>query len=197
MRKCLHSLAVVVAATALSGCAVHSFRTTGAASTSAAAAAAPAAIVLRYEPQMPQSMSMRTAGLGAVYNPTVNDRLAASGYAVELAKLMHRGFKDKFPQIAKARGLTVLTSPAQDPSAPVLVVKVEAVKGFCSAWGCKATLVMHGGTLRKAQDKGWAFASEVGQASNQSKIDDEIFEAFAKEMLDAMERDGVVRGRAT
>ena len=193
MRKRLLAIAIAIAATAPSGCAVHSFRTTG----TSATATRSAAIVLRYEPQMPQTMSVRTAGLGAVYNPSANDRLAASAYAVEMAKLMQRGFKDKFAQIVNARGVTVLNSPAQDPSAPVLVVKVEAVKGFCSAWGCKATLVMHGGTLRKLPDPGWAFASEVGQASNLSKVDDEIFEAFAKELLDAIEKDGVVGVRGT
>jgi hypothetical protein len=73
MRKRLLAIAIAIAATALSGCAVHSFRTNG----TSATVTRSAAIVLRYEPQMPQTMSMRTAGLGAVYNPSANDRLAA------------------------------------------------------------------------------------------------------------------------
>lgn len=105
-----------------------------------------------------------------------------------LIALFSKDFESRFPEIASKAGVTVR------PAAPAqLKLSVVQQSAQCGAMGCISLLFLRGALFdRSSPEALWAFTSQVGQPRDGAKITDDIFDAFANELLSKMKRDGVI-----
>lgn len=121
-----------------------------------------------------------------LYEPVPLDVSQARAATPQFVAVFDEGFRDRFPSLAAARGLTV--SPTAQA---VLRVSIVGQRTYCYS-NCLHRVLLHGELFDASGKVVWRFDTAVGQATAASEISSEMFDAFALEVLKAMKKDGVI-----
>lgn len=119
-------------------------------------------------------------------DPVPQDVGQARDATPQFVAVFDAGFRDRFPALAAAHGLTV------SPTAPALLtVWITGQRTYCYS-RCLHRVLLHG-ELQDATGKDlWRFDTAVGQATAASDISIDMFDPFAIEVLKAMKKDRVI-----
>ena len=150
-------------------------------------------LAVRYDSQMPPTIQLRKAEPGPLgFKPTIDsaDQACVSAAANVLNGVLASGFRDRFAALGRNYGVNV-SPPAGSPRASQLSIRISQVSGFRSPYGCLARLQLVA-TLRTEGKAEWSFSAQVGPESLLHKVDQEMFDTFAKELLDKMKSAGVI-----
>jgi hypothetical protein len=158
-------------------------------STASDKASAVSTAQLRFDPRTTGKVFSTAYGRGAGFaaeRQSAADKAAARAVADAFQRVFTDGFKNSFPALAQAYGLTI---SATAPS--LLDVKVTQRITDC-AMRCQTRTKLKC-VLVDAAGKGfWQFESEVGPVNDSSEINAPLFGAFAVKVLTAMKKDGAI-----
>ena len=105
--------------------------------------------------------------------------------ATQFQQMLVNGFSARFAGLARPYGVTV--SPAGPET---LRLGITEVTSYCSA-SCTTRVSLGGALYDRDGKQMWTFNTRVGQGTIFAKISDEMFDAIARELLDAMKKDGL------
>jgi len=169
---------------ALCGCAVKSLKT----SKDVDVIQKIRMIQVAYDPTLPHQIYIQKEGRG--YRPTITtaDKMVAYNNSLALSRIFNEGFSHRFSGIAAKYQVEVVKSA----DAPKLKISISSLRMACSPMGCQSLFTLQGELFSQADIRLWNFSSEVGQPVVNADISGELFDSFAKELLDAMKKDGIV-----
>lgn len=151
----------------------------------------PSTFSIRYATAIGNTMSIRHR---TMYNakPQLTPKQEADLWAEarQLREMLDRGLKQRFSEHAKKYKLTLVPESNAPGDMPKLGILIAGVEGDCSV-NCSASLnvvAVAGGPNLPL----WRYSSRVGPTMAIPSIDDTLFDAFARHLLDAMVKDGVV-----
>jgi hypothetical protein len=170
----------------LAACAVRGAKTSG----EATGAIQSARLSLNLE--LPKEINIsRTSNVKGGANISEKDRQRALADSKALVGVMFKGFAERFPALARERGLRIEAAPLGES---ILRLSVTVLRLDCTDMGCRPNLELRALVLRgDTYAPLWTYTSNVGPATVLSAVSDELFESFANDLLQAMERDRVVR----
>jgi hypothetical protein len=106
----------------------------------------------------------------------------------EYERVFAWAFRERFPGLAAQYGLTVSdTAPAQ------LKVAIVDSSTSCTVQ-CVTRITLAAQLLDTSGQQIWYFKTEPGQSSIFARIDNELFDAAARELLGSMKKDGMIGG---
>ncbi|MFG6490532.1 hypothetical protein ACG04R_27970 [Roseateles sp. BYS78W] len=169
----------------LASCAVRDAKTSG------DAKGAIGSTKLSLNLELPKAINIsRTSSVKGGSSISEQDKQRALSDSRALVSVMFKGFTERFPTMAKSYGLRI--DPASQ-SESILRLSVTALHLDCTDMGCRPNLEIRAIVLRSDNYATlWTYTSNVGTATVLSAVSDELFESFAKDMLQAMERDHVL-----
>jgi hypothetical protein len=185
MKNASTALLPVICALLLSACAAGTIKTSG----KAEAGLPLEKMSASFNSTLPTQVlfTKRTGGFPAV---TTAEKAKASDSARQIAALFARQLRNEFPRIAGQRGLVIV---APGNSVPHLNLSIGSIKTECSALGC-GTMLQVDGLMAPfgGRTRQWFFSIDAGQSGIEAPIDNDVFKAFAEELLDALAKDGLL-----
>ncbi|MEO8388518.1 MAG: hypothetical protein ABI893_16940 [Polaromonas sp.] len=191
-------LSCLLAAMALTACAVKSFT-----STAMETAQTPIRILdVYWSPKLPANYKLTKSAQG--YKPMITDadRKVAADSLVALSRTFDGGFRTLFSEKMKASGVKtveVISVPQQRLPNPVegryqLFIDVEDMAVGCNGLGCVATFDIKGMLRAPASSApAMTFTTKVGQPIVGAKIDDMLFSSFANALADDLSTKGFLK----
>jgi hypothetical protein len=179
-------VAIIVLGVALASCTVSSTH-----STRVADGVKVSAVRVLFDPRPPPTARVTTTATGpgaAAIVGSLNelDKRTALQASQQFQQVFTAGFRDRFPALAAKYGLTV--APDADVQLGFRIVEQST-----SCAGKCVTKVTMGALLLDASRKPlWRFDTRVGQATVFASISNEMFDALAEEVLQAMKKDGII-----
>lgn len=172
----------------LTGCSsVKSFSSAGA----VAPADAVTTIALSFDPVLPRWIEVSRMSEYGLLKVSEQDKQRAQKDSAALTLAVRDAFFKRFPAMAANHGLTVKSDAG---GTTVLRVRVTSLSLGCTSLGCMPELELRGDLIRpKESTSYWNFSSKVGTANVMKPITDDIFNEFALKLLEAMEKDRVIR----
>jgi hypothetical protein len=181
------ALGLVTLCMSASGCTVQSVDSHRVASSDPAIPATQKITDLKvaFDPTPPRQFRIVSSGRGYAAPPSVYEPQARQ-LITNFERLFARGFAQRFAQHAIPYGVSL------SPAAPnILRLKIAEITVHCS--GNCVTRAQLGGNLYGPDGRPmWVFNSNVGQATIFSSVSDDMFDALARELLEAMKKDGVI-----
>jgi hypothetical protein len=191
-------LSCLLAAMALTACAVKSFQ-----STAVETPQTPIRILdVYWSPKLPANYKLTKSAQG--YQPVITDadRKVAAESLTALSRTFDGGFRSIFSEKMKASGVKtveIISVPQQRLPNPVegryqLFVDVNDMAVGCNGLGCVATFDIKG-MLRAPASSAPAltFTTKVGQPIVGAKIDEALFNSFAGALAEDLDKKGFLK----
>jgi len=151
------------------------------------------AVKVDFDPRPPATGTVTTTAQGILAPVIVKSQAPINAQrsrdaVVQFEAVFSDGFRNRFPRLAAAYGLQI------SPTAPdKLRLRVTEVKTYCTL-SCVTRVMLAGDLLNAGGAVVWQFATKPGQATIFAAIDGELFDKAARELLDAMKKDGLIGG---
>lgn len=146
-------------------------------------------VTVVYNPTLPNQYSVHKQARG--YKPVITDadRVVVSNNTRSISRVVSEGLKNRFPAMAAQYGLQVVGA---SDGIPKLVVSIVSSRLACSSMGCQTLVWFKGDLSVGSEENFWNFRSEFGQPIVNAEISNDLFDAFAKSLLDSMKKDSVI-----
>jgi hypothetical protein len=178
------SLAALLAASIVSGCAVSGQKTTG----SVTPAQRITVATVRYDITLPTKVSVFRLNGFTTTTPALDKQLAKDN-ADALNSLFSTGFKARFPLKAFGNGLVIDNTKK---NLPLIDVSITSIETACSVRGCQTNFNLAADLFMPDGKLVWNSSIRTGQGYVEAPIDNLLFDIFANALLDQMKKDGVI-----